>query len=396
MNPVYLHKDEADWELTIRGICTKNLANREVKVSILRGHLTCEKEKNIIYPEVPMNFKDEVEICKTKISLMSNLVNSFFSDNRHPDYIRLKTRLLHLSSRINYLKPFDNSSADMKAQLISQNMILIDKLEERTMVKIPILNQVNSTVKEINLIDIENNDIEAQSQNVPFSAQEYVNSFPETSFSQDNQRCVTIISNVLLNSQTPNQVYSHFSSHAKRVKELKEIFEFVDLEYKSVLENVPTRWLSLYPAVERLIRVFPALESYFISLGEELSVALKQYFQNKSEGNKTTITECYLSFFHNSYLENILRSCTKLETKTILCFEVLRILEDLRSKLEQRLLDAIFSLEKTYTSDDLTETVTSIGLDSSLDMDKLYEEYCEISKATSEAAACRDKSPVDK
>ncbi|CAG9763611.1 unnamed protein product [Ceutorhynchus assimilis] len=84
-------------------------------------------------------------------------------------------------------------------------MILIDKLEERTNVKIPIVNQVNSTVKEINLIDIENNDIGAQSQNVPFSAEEYVNSFSETSFSQDNQRRVKIISNVLLNSQTPNQ-----------------------------------------------------------------------------------------------------------------------------------------------------------------------------------------------
>jgi hypothetical protein len=44
------------------------------------------------------------------------------------------------------------------------------------------------------------------------------------------------------------------------VEEFKEFCDFLDVEYKQILGSVKTRWLSL-----RVIFMFPALKSYFVS-----------------------------------------------------------------------------------------------------------------------------------
>lgn len=65
------------------------------------------------------------------------------------------------------------------------------------------------------------------------------------------------------------KVFAEFSNSAKRKDELKQCFEFMDMEYEEVLRHVPTRWLSLYKAVERLLSSWPAIKAYFLELGEE-------------------------------------------------------------------------------------------------------------------------------
>jgi hypothetical protein len=58
------------------------------------------------------------------------------------------------------------------------------------------------------------------------------------------------------------------------VEEFKEFCDFIDVEYKQILGSVKTRWLSLQPAITRVISMCPALKSYFLSQGKCL---LSQY-----------------------------------------------------------------------------------------------------------------------
>lgn len=64
------------------------------------------------------------------------------------------------------------------------------------------------------------------------------------------------------------KIFSHFAVSAHRTEALKAVFAFVEEEYHSVQRHVPTRWLSLRPAVKRLHDTCPAIKSYFLSLGE--------------------------------------------------------------------------------------------------------------------------------
>uniref|UniRef100_H3A0B7 DUF4371 domain-containing protein n=1 Tax=Latimeria chalumnae TaxID=7897 RepID=H3A0B7_LATCH len=93
------------------------------------------------------------------------------------------------------------------------------------------------------------------------------------------------------------KIYSHFSVSAKHREKLRNFFEFVEIEWKEVLRHVSTRWLSLNPAVDQLLRNWPAITAYFKSLGESCPVALKKIFTE--DGEYTCIVEIYMCFFHN-------------------------------------------------------------------------------------------------
>jgi hypothetical protein len=62
-----------------------------------------------------------------------------------------------------------------------------------------------------------------------------------------------------------NKIFQYFHIYTVRVEELKEFCDFVDIEYKQVFGSVKTRWLSLQPAITRVIDMFSGSKYYFIS-----------------------------------------------------------------------------------------------------------------------------------
>jgi hypothetical protein len=62
-----------------------------------------------------------------------------------------------------------------------------------------------------------------------------------------------------------NNIFQYFHIYTASVEELKEFCDFIDVEYKQILGNVITRWLSLQPAITRVISIFNALKSCFLS-----------------------------------------------------------------------------------------------------------------------------------
>jgi len=46
-----------------------------------------------------------------------------------------------------------------------------------------------------------------------------------------------------------------------------EFCAFCDVEYREAIKHCSTRWLSLSKAVQRILSLYPALRSYFLSTG---------------------------------------------------------------------------------------------------------------------------------
>uniref|UniRef100_H3AN15 DUF4371 domain-containing protein n=1 Tax=Latimeria chalumnae TaxID=7897 RepID=H3AN15_LATCH len=55
-----------------------------------------------------------------------------------------------------------------------------------------------------------------------------------------------------------------FSVSAKGRENFKEFFDFLDVQWREILWHVATRWLSLNPAVSRMLQNWVAVKSYFI------------------------------------------------------------------------------------------------------------------------------------
>jgi len=233
------------------------------------------------------------------------------------------------------------------------------------------------------------------------------------------------------------KVYNSFSISAKRVSTLKEMFDFVDIEWSELLRHVPTRWLSLFPAIDRLLKNWPAVKAYFQSIGKEETPKVIWNFISDESGEaveddtKTCVPFLYLNFLHNC-LPVFQNAILKLERDDLIAVEVYEIMVSVRDKLEQRQADHFFgfevgkaikkmpaqqarkieseflgfyrkavvyleqwfdfsdnnylckikclSLNQPFTFDSLVSVVESLHLDLTISMDELYEEYSSVSQ----------------
>lgn len=135
------------------------------------------------------------------------------------------------------------------------------------------------------------------------------------------------------------KVYNEFSISAQNVEQLKDCFDFVNLEYKNILRHVPTRWLSLYPAVDRLLKCWPAIKTYFLQQDNVHQVILEFINDCSNESEKDiylTLPECYLYFVHN--IMNLFHLLiAKLESNTITVIDLHNTLCCFRDSLKSRI-----------------------------------------------------------
>ena len=115
------------------------------------------------------------------------------------------------------------------------------------------------------------------------------------------------------------------------------------MEFQEILRHVTTRWLSLNPAIHRLMQTWTALKSYFISLGEECPKQLRVLLKLNEDSNEEDgdIVEVYLLFCHNilSLFEEVVK---KLESNATTCVELYSIMDSFKQKLTQRRDDQFY------------------------------------------------------
>jgi hypothetical protein len=135
------------------------------------------------------------------------------------------------------------------------------------------------------------------------------------------------------------KVYAEFSSFAKRTAELKSFFEFVDLQYRDLLRHVTTRWLSLLPALDRLLLNWPALRAYFVSQGEE--ECTKMIWESFRDEEDDCLPLCYCYFVQN-VMQLFQNSVQVLESDYITSTELHDIMCGLRKNITDRKNDKFY------------------------------------------------------
>jgi len=61
-------------------------------------------------------------------------------------------------------------------------------------------------------------------------------------------------------------------------REWKDYCDFVDIEYQKLIAHNVTRWLSLYPSLPRMLQMYAASHSYFMSIHKP-TVVLKLFLE---------------------------------------------------------------------------------------------------------------------
>lgn len=144
------------------------------------------------------------------------------------------------------------------------------------------------------------------------------------------------------------KVYSHFNSSATRTAQLQEFCEFVESDESCILLRHVTRWLSLLPALDHILKFWEALKSDFCSLGEDecLAILWKCFGENRITSD---ISEIYFLFLSHA-LKIFPDTIEILEAKSFTIISASSLMAELKEKLERRLRDQIFGLQLSPNS----------------------------------------------
>ncbi|KAL4141345.1 hypothetical protein QTP88_004000 [Uroleucon formosanum] len=163
------------------------------------------------------------------------------------------------------------------------------------------------------------------------------------------------------------KIYKYLHIYTVRVTKLQEFCEFAEVEYKKVLQHGSTRFLSLLPAIERILLIFEGLKAYFCS--QDLCPNLIKNFFTDKRG------EIYLWFIHGQ-LSLFNNSIQAMEKNNASATDVVNILRKLQNIIERK--DAKFvSLGAKKVLNTLTDEETNI-LKIEEDFKLFYERSSEI------------------
>lgn len=115
--------------------------------------------------------------------------------------------------------------------------------------------------------------------------------------------------------------------------------------------HVPTRWLSLLQAIQRIIECWPALKSYFVSQGKEDCPHIIWAFVCGAEDPgdlDSTLAECVLAFMHN-VMQEFDASIRVLESDSATLVDVYTVMNRLRSQLMSRRTDKFYGSKAKQT-----------------------------------------------
>lgn len=87
------------------------------------------------------------------------------------------------------------------------------------------------------------------------------------------------------------KLFNFFSVYTVRTEALKSVCEYIEINYQKLLYHSKTRWLSLFPAVERILKMYLPLKEYFLTT-PQVPTTIKAFFENE-------LAESYLFFVHS-------------------------------------------------------------------------------------------------
>lgn len=120
------------------------------------------------------------------------------------------------------------------------------------------------------------------------------------------------------------KIYSFFYIYTVGVETLRDFCMDVDIEYQKLLGYSKTRWLALMPAVERVLKMYAALKSHFLSI-EKCPTILKSFFENPSSELWLYSIHAQASIFHHVIL--------KMESQKISAIEIAEEVNELKQNL---------------------------------------------------------------
>lgn len=144
----------------------------------------------------------------------------------------------------------------------------------------------------------------------------------------------------MLDVDIENLVYSlhkHFKLYTVRTESFKSICEEMHTIFKPLKSHCSTRFLSLAPAIQRLIEMFEPLKEYFDSLKTKCPPKIKQFFALDSN-------KFWLQFLNNQ-IQMINEAILKFERSDIAVFEISFELRLFKDKIKNRLQFAYLSRE---------------------------------------------------